>query len=398
MFAACLLLIIAITGGTLLTFLFDRGAPRPARLCMGASIGLALLATAGFLLALWLGLGTADIVLSAIILLLPLLLLLNSDRRALILNALRSPASASGGSGGQSIGYMVFYLALALLLAMVFNRAAFARPNGIFTGVTNNLGDLPLHFQVINSFTQGNNLPPEDPTYAGVRFAYPFLADFLSAMLMRAGAGVISAMWLQNMVLALAFVGSLNYWTLLLTRNRLAGLIAPLLVLFSGGMGWWLLFSDVSNGDGLFSTLGNLQHDYTIVPNSILRWGNSLTTLCSNTFFFHLLVRYVLLAKGANLIGRLDDSEEHAVLAEQLASWCGRYPDVPVRQIVLRGRPAEALLGYAKDRPAVHHPRLLVVGSLGRGGLAGLLLGSTSQRLITHTRVPVVVVPPGSGQ
>jgi hypothetical protein len=44
-------------------------------------------------------------------------------------------------------------------------------------------------------------------------------------------------------------------------------------------MGWWLLFSDVSAGDGLFSTLANLQHDYTIVPNSILRWGNSLTTL-----------------------------------------------------------------------------------------------------------------------
>ena len=38
-------------------------------------------------------------------------------------------------------------------------------------------------------------------------------------------------------------------------------------------------FSDSSSGDGFFSTLANLQHDYTIVPNSILRWGNSLTTL-----------------------------------------------------------------------------------------------------------------------
>lgn len=277
MFAACLLLITAIVGGTLLTFLFDRSAPRAARLCMGACIGLALLATAGFLLALWLGLGTAAIVLSAVILLLPLLLLLNGEHRALILNGLRSPASSSGP--GWSIGYLVFYLALAILLAMVFSRAAFARPNGIFTGVTNNLGDLPLHFQVINSFAQGHNLPPEDPTYAGVRFAYPFLVDFLAAMLVRAGADVISAMWLQNMVLALSLVGLIHYWTLLLTRNRLAGVIAPLLVLFSGGMGWWLIFSDVSNGDGLFSTLTNLRHDYTIVPNSILRWGNSLTTL-----------------------------------------------------------------------------------------------------------------------
>ena len=161
---------------------------------------------------------------------------------------------------------------------MVFNRAVFERPDGIYTGVMNNLGDLPLHLQVINSFAQGHNLPPEDPTFAGVRFAYPFLVDFLAAMLVRAGAGVIFAMWLQNMVMAMALVGLLHYWTVLLTRNRLAGVIAPLLVLFSGGLGWWLLFSEGSS-DGFFATLGNLQHDYTIVPNSILRWGNSLTTL-----------------------------------------------------------------------------------------------------------------------
>src|SRR5580765_4885263 len=275
MLIACLLLLVAIGGGTLLTFLFDHSAPRPARLCMGASIGLALLATVGFLLALCFGLGTATIVLSAFIMLLPAALLIDIERRTLILNGLRSPASPSGSKG---IGYLVFYLTMAILLAMVFGRAASERPDGIYTGVTNNLGDLPLHLQVINSFTQGQNLPPQDPTYAGVRFAYPFLVDFLAAMMVRAGAGVIFAMWLQNMVLAIALVGLLHYWTILLTRNRLAGVIAPLLVLFSGGLGWWLLFSEGS-GDGLFATLASLQHDYTIVPNSILRWGNSLTTL-----------------------------------------------------------------------------------------------------------------------
>ncbi len=278
MFAACLLLLIAILAGTLLTFLFDRNAPRAARLCMGAAIGLALMATVGFLLALVLGLGTASIILSAVLLLLPLLLLVNRGRRAVILNALRPPASTTRKSSIAGIGYLAFYLGIAILLAMVFNRAVFERPDGIYTGVMNNLGDLPLHLQVINSFAQGHNLPPEDPTFAGVRFAYPFLVDFLAAMLVRAGAGVIFAMWLQNMVMALALVGLLHYWTVLLTRNRLAGVIAPLLILFSGGLGWWLLFSE-SSSDGFFAMLGSLQHDYTIVPNSILRWGNSLTTL-----------------------------------------------------------------------------------------------------------------------
>ncbi|MGZ4860610.1 MAG: hypothetical protein ACXV8M_13695 [Candidatus Angelobacter sp.] len=279
MFVACLLFIIAIIGGTLLTFLFDLGAARAARLCKGASIGLPLMSTVGFLLALVLGLGPVTIILSSVILLSPLLLLINVERRALILNNLRPPASSTGESSAAGVGYLVFYLAIAILLAMVFGRAVFERPDGIYTGVTNNLGDLPLHLQVINSFAQGHNLPPEDPTFAGVRFAYPFLVDFLAAMLVRAGAGVIFAMWLQNMVMALAFVGLLHYWTILLTRNRLAGVIAPLLVLFSGGLGWWLLFSDASGGAGFLSMLASLQHDYTIVPNSILRWGNSLTTL-----------------------------------------------------------------------------------------------------------------------
>jgi hypothetical protein len=279
MFVACLLLVIAIIGGTLLTFLFDRTAPRAARLCMGTSIGLALMATVGFLLALVLGLGAATIILSSVTLLAPLLLLVNRERRALILYLLRPSPFAVRQSSAGGIGYLAFYLAIAILLGMVFGRAVFERPDGIHTGLTNNLGDLPLHLQVINSFVQGNNLPPEDPTFAGVRFAYPFVVDFLAAMLVRAGAGVIFAMWLQNMVMALALVGLLHYWTILLTRNRLAGVIAPLLVLFNGGLGWWLLFSDSSGGEGFFSTLASLQHDYTIVPNSILRWGNSLTTL-----------------------------------------------------------------------------------------------------------------------
>jgi hypothetical protein len=278
MFAPFLLLVIAIFGGTLLTFGFDRTAPRAARFCMGASIGMALMATVGFGLALLLGLDMGAIILSAVILLLPGLLLVNRERRDMILNALRSPNSAAQKSSLADIGYLAFYLAIAILLAMVFNRAVFEHPDGIYTGVMNNLGDLPLHLQIINSFAQGHNLPPEDPTFAGVRFAYPFLVDFFAAMLVRAGASVIFAMWLQNMVMAMALVGLLHYWTILLTRNRLAGVIAPLLVLFSGGLGWWLLFSE-SSSDGLFATLGSLQHDYTIVPNSILRWGNSLTTL-----------------------------------------------------------------------------------------------------------------------
>lgn len=99
-------------------------------------------------------------------------------------------------------------------------------------------------------------------------------------------------------------------------------------------------------------------------------------------------------AKGGALIGELDDGEEHAVLSEELAGWREKYPDVRVEQSVLRGRPAESLLGYGRDGREDDRPGLVVLGTRGRGGLAGLLLGSTSHRVMTHSDVPVVVVPP----
>ena len=180
----------------------------------------------------------------------------------------------------SSAGSLVFLLGLAILLGCVFGRAIFTRPEGIYTGVENNIGDLPFHLQAISSFAQGHNSHFEDPTFAGIRFTYPFVADYLSSLIVRSGLSVAASMWLPNMVLALAFVIMLARWTEELSGSRLAGTIAILLVLFSGGMGWWQIFQDVRSSDhGLIPQLAHLPHRYTIEPDSVYRWGNTLTTL-----------------------------------------------------------------------------------------------------------------------
>lgn len=85
--------------------------------------------------------------------------------------------------------------------------------------------------------------------------------------------------------------------------------------------------------------------------------------------------------------GTWDSSGDWAdeTLGERLAGWAERYPDVSVQRVVERNRPAQSLIEHA------HGAQLLVVGSRGRGGFTGLLLGSVSSAVAQGARIPVLV-------
>ncbi|GAA4488965.1 universal stress protein [Rhodococcus olei] len=81
---------------------------------------------------------------------------------------------------------------------------------------------------------------------------------------------------------------------------------------------------------------------------------------------------------------------EEAVLSERLAGWIEQYPDVPVQRVVHRDRPVRVLSEFSE------RAQLLVVGSHGRGGFKGMLLGSTSAALMSTADCPVLIVRPES--
>jgi nucleotide-binding universal stress UspA family protein len=80
------------------------------------------------------------------------------------------------------------------------------------------------------------------------------------------------------------------------------------------------------------------------------------------------------------------ESDEGRLLAESLAGWSDRYPDVPVRRRVVRGSAHRALVEESKAA------QLVVVGARGRGGFTGLLLGSVSHGVLHHAHCPVAIV------
>ncbi len=102
-----------------------------------------------------------------------------------------------------------------------------------------------------------------------------------------------------------------------------------------------------------------------------------------------IAVPYGILGLGPD---PLELSRPPKAASEMLASLTEQtrlaHPDVEVSSVVLAG-PAAATLVRASEQA-----ELMVVGSRGLGGFAGLLLGSVGAQLAAHSKAPVIVTRP----
>ena len=278
MLISLLLIIVIALGGMMLTYLVAADERFMWRLAAGNIVGSAIFGLTAFVAACLFGFGPATILISLGFTLLPVLLLL---RKGLRNNFLHDWAKAKGklsGGGGKRIKSVAYYAFFILLFWFFFDQAMYTRPDGIYTGGSNNLGDLPFHLGAIFGFTDGNNFPPQNPSWAGARFSYPFIADFLTACFVKLGVSVETAMFWQNFSWALSLLVILERFVAKVTGSKLAGRIAPALLFFSGGLGFVWFFKDYwESGQSIVNFIWHLPKDYTIGDH--FRWGNSMVVL-----------------------------------------------------------------------------------------------------------------------
>jgi nucleotide-binding universal stress UspA family protein len=81
------------------------------------------------------------------------------------------------------------------------------------------------------------------------------------------------------------------------------------------------------------------------------------------------------------------ESDARQRVSEYVAPLTEQFPHVAVTCVVETGKPSKVILRHAKGA------QLVVVGSKGRGRVAGALMGSTGLRLLHHSSAPVVLCP-----
>ena len=278
MLLSILFILLITVGGFSLTYLLSKDESVLWRVCAGNVIGSTVFGLICFLAACFFGFTPLTISLSVLLSLFPLTIFYkNNLRQNLLSDFSRAKENLAGAETKRIFGF-VYYLFFLILFWFFFERAMLEATNGILTGGSNNLGDLPFHLGAIFSFTEGNNFPPDNPSYAFAKFSYPFIADLITASFVKFGANVRDAMLIQNVALAFSLLVVLERFTCKLTGSRLAGKIAPVLLFFSGGLGFLWFFKEYWEGTkGFFEFVGNLSRDYTIGEQ--FRWGNSLNTL-----------------------------------------------------------------------------------------------------------------------
>lgn len=134
---------------------------------------------------------------------------------------------------------ITFSAALFVVLVPLWLLASLANiprgPEGMYSQ-QQTWWDIPFHLSLISSFTYGGNIPPVYPFFPSIPVRYPFLIDFISAILVDLGASLRLSLLVPDMVMY-ACCATLVYSLVrhVLEDDHVASL-APILLCYAGGL------------------------------------------------------------------------------------------------------------------------------------------------------------------
>lgn len=277
MLAIAFLLVCGLFG-TMATTLLPVSLRLEERVWMGVPVGLAVGGLLSFAVALLGAEQAAGPVTVGLLTLATIALLGSSGRRRTLWESIREmPGRLKRPS---AILGLVIYLTWAAVLTVILAHAIFVKDGTLYAGFANVWGDWNQHLAQTTSFAYGHNLPPGQPVMSGQRLTYPFLTNWVSAILVKGGLDLVLAMVLLSIILAWSAVGMIMTFTRVVA-GRGAALLTPFLFFLGGGLGFINFFNDLwKSHQSLGTFLAHMPHSYTQslhdVPIANLNWINPI--------------------------------------------------------------------------------------------------------------------------
>ncbi len=166
-----------------------------------------------------------------------------------------------------------------LYFGFLWPRMLFERSDGLYAGWRTLWADWSVHFAYANVFAYRRieDWFSTNPVFAGAGFHYPFLADGLSGLLMRAGMDLIPAFVIPSLIASLALVALLFVFYESLLRSPKLALLACVLFFTNGGLGFVEFAAELAENPAL-DTLLLPPREYTYFPDQHVWWINIVSS------------------------------------------------------------------------------------------------------------------------
>lgn len=146
------------------------------------------------------------------------------------------------------------------------------RTGGISAQHVNLWGDWAAHFTIGSAMAERGLLLTTSPFLLNAPFSYPFVADMLSAVLLRLNVEFFMAFILPSFVFSCLLIIALFLFYKQLSKSIAIALLASTLFLFNGGTGFLYYFEDIAQSSDKFTTALNPPRKYTNIEDQHYRW------------------------------------------------------------------------------------------------------------------------------
>ncbi|HEY0077726.1 MAG TPA: hypothetical protein VGB73_03700 [Pyrinomonadaceae bacterium] len=221
---------------------------------------------------------------------------------------------------------VVLALFAPVCLRLFWTRMLMPGEGGVYSGGST-WYDLGFHLALTSSFLYGQNFPPVHPAFPPAPLHYPFLPDFLTAVLVSLGMSLRVALVSTGVALSLAVAGLLYAFARRIgyfhaesgdgatargIHSQVAGALAVTLFLLNGGFGFLYFFADWSaSGRGLLELVWHPPANYANLPERQIHWTNIVadTLLPQRTSLFGLPAALMIFTLFAAAWARWSEGE-----------------------------------------------------------------------------------------